>query len=182
MRKLFLAISITIIVSGVCAQQTQNEIISPAKPAEDSRPNNKDVPIAYATAGQFDRIIVVRLKHQTDILAGLDSIVNREKIRNGVILTGIGSVRNYHYHVVSSRTYPMHNIFVKDPEGPADLLNVNGYIIDSRVHAHITLSDAVKSFGGHLEPGTNVYTFVIITIGIFKGDIDLSRVDDMTYR
>jgi hypothetical protein len=140
------------------------------------------VPAAYAVSGQFERIIVVRIKHQTDILAGLDSIIHRQKIRNAAILLGIGSVRDYHIHVVTSRTYPMQNLYIKDPTGPADLLNVNGYIIDGRIHAHITLSNGDKDFGGHLEPGTHAYTFVILTIGIFKDGIDLSRVDDPTYR
>ena len=34
---------------------------------------------------------------------------------------------------------------------------------------------------GHLEPGTTVFTFAIITIGVMN-DADLTRVDDWTYR
>jgi hypothetical protein len=39
-----------------------------------------------------------------------------------------------------------------------------------------------KAFGGHLEPGTTVFTFAIVTIGVLDDNIDLSKVDDWTYR
>jgi uncharacterized protein len=181
MQKILLLLLLTV-TTGALAQRIQTEIINPGTTDEDTKPNSRIVPDAYAINGQFERIMVVRLKHKTDLLAGLDSIARQQKIKNASILYGIGSVRNYHYHVVSNRTFPYQNIFVRDTTGPADLLNINGYIIDGRVHAHVTLSDAEKAFGGHLEPGTNVFTFVIITIGIYKEGIDLSRVDDFTYR
>ena len=41
-------------------------------------------------------------------------MVKQEKIKNGVILSGIGSVRGYHIHQVGNRTFPSKNIFVKD--------------------------------------------------------------------
>jgi predicted DNA-binding protein with PD1-like motif len=59
---------------------------------------------------------------------------------------------------------------------------MNGYIINGAIHAHITLANPDKAFGGHLEPGTNVFTFAIVTIGVLNDSIDLSRVDDKTYR
>lgn len=136
----------------------------------------------YAITGQFDRIVVLRFKYQTDLLTGLEDMVRREKIQNAVILSGIGSVRNYRYHVVNNRILPATNAFVNDTVAPADIASMNGYVVDGRVHAHIVLSDAGKAFGGHLETGTNVFTFAIVTVGVFKEGIDLRRIDDQTYR
>jgi predicted DNA-binding protein with PD1-like motif len=136
----------------------------------------------YALKGQFERIAIVRLKYRTDLLDGLERWVSSEKIRNAVILSAIGSVTNYHYHTVANRTFPSKNIFVKDPVSPADLVTMNGYVIDGRVHAHATFSNPDKAFGGHLEKGTNVFTFAIVTIGVLKDGIDLGKVDDKTYR
>ena len=99
-----------------------------------------------------------------------------------MILAGAGSVRNYQVHQVSNRDFPSKNMFVKDPTAPADLIGMNGYIINGAIHAHITLANPDKAFGGHLEPGTNVFTFAIVTIGVLNDSIDLSRVDDKTYR
>jgi predicted DNA-binding protein with PD1-like motif len=59
---------------------------------------------------------------------------------------------------------------------------MNGYIIDGAVHAHMTLANPEKAFGGHLEPGTSVFTFAIVTLGVFDDRVDLSRADDKAYR
>jgi predicted DNA-binding protein with PD1-like motif len=171
-----------ILTYAASAQQIRNEVTQATTTAEDLELNSKTVPDVYAISGKFDSILVLRFKYQTDLLAGLDSIVRQNKIRNAVILSGIGSVRNYHFHIVSNRTFPTKNIFVKDSTAPADIVNMNGYVIDGRVHAHVTFTNADKAFGGHLEPGTNVFTFAIVTIGVFKDEIDLSRVDDKNYR
>jgi predicted DNA-binding protein with PD1-like motif len=125
---------------------------------------------------------VLRFKYQTDLLSGLERIVKEQKIHNAVILAGIGSVRGYHVHTVSNGTFPSKNIHVKNPTGPADIASMNGYVIDGRVHAHLTLADADKAFGGHLEPRTTVFTFAVVTVGVFKDGIDLSRIDDKNYR
>ena len=59
---------------------------------------------------------------------------------------------------------------------------MNGYIIDGRIHAHVMLANPDKAFGGHLEPGTNVFTFATITLGVFNDGVDLNRIDDKSYR
>ncbi len=164
------------------AQQTRTEVVKPTTPEQDARPNSDQVPEVYARSGQIRRVLVLRFKYQSDLLAGLQRIVKQHKIRNAVILAGAGSVRGYHVHTVSNRTFPSKNIHIKDPTAPADVVSMNGYVIDGRVHAHITLADADKAFGGHLEPGTEVFTFAIVTLGIFDDGLDLSRADDKTYR
>jgi predicted DNA-binding protein with PD1-like motif len=182
MQKLILILTL-LAVSGMAAgQETRIETTTPANAAEDSRPNSDAVPDAYAISTEFERILVVRLKHQSDLLAGLEGAVKKEKVRNGVILSGIGSVRGYHFHMVSNRDFPSQNVFVKNPTAPADLVSMNGYVINSRIHAHATFSNPDKAFGGHLEPGTEVFTFAIITIGVLNEKTDLSRVDDKAYR
>ena len=164
------------------AQQTRIEKPNPTTPEQDAKGLSAGVPDAYAISGRFERVVVLRFKHQTDLLAGIERMVKEQKIRNAVFLAGIGSVRNYHFHTVSNRTFPSKDWFVKDPTGPADIVSVNGYVIDGRVHAHITLTDANKAFGGHIEPGTNVFTFAALTLGVFADGIDLARIDDKTNR
>jgi hypothetical protein len=38
-----------------------------------------------------------------------------------------------------------------------------------------------RAMAGRLEPGAELFTFAIVTIGVMN-DTDLSRVDDKTYR
>jgi len=174
-----------LLISMLCAdaamaQYSRTEITRPT--AHDSEPNNAAVPEVYTISGKFERIVVVRLKHQADLLEGLRKAVEDEGIQNGVILAAAGSVIGYHLHVVSNGEFPSKNYFFKDPTRNADITSMNGYIIDGRVHPHITLADEMEAFGGHLEPETRVFTFAIVTIGVFEDGVDLSRVDDKTYR
>jgi predicted DNA-binding protein with PD1-like motif len=176
-----------IVVITVCAplalaQRKITEIVKPTTPHDDSKPNSDKVPEAYAINGQFQRIVVLRFKYQTDLLKAFEKMVKEQNIRNAVILSGIGSVRNYHIHSVSNRTFPSKNVFVKDPSTPADIVSMNGYIIDGRIHCHMTMTDENKAFGGHLEAETNVFTFAILTLGVFGDGVDLSKIDDKTYR
>jgi predicted DNA-binding protein with PD1-like motif len=134
-------------------------------------------PEVYTVSGDFERIVVVRIRRGMDLLDGLKKAVEGEKIRNAAILSGVGSLTSYHVHAVSNTTLPAQNIYYKG-EGPQDLLNVNGFIMDGRVHAHIVFSDHQKGLGGHLEPGTTVFTFAIITLGVLPEGADLRRFDE----
>ncbi len=182
MRSLIAALALLAVTAVLSTQQTRTEVTKPTTPADDSKPNSDKVPEVYAIGGRFDRVLVLRFKYQADLLAGLESMVKQHKIRNAVILAGAGSLRGYHVHSVSNRTFPSKNIYVKDPTAPADITGMNGYIIDGRVHAHLTMTDADKAFGGHLEAGTTVFTFAVVTIGVLDDGTDLRRVDDKTYR
>jgi uncharacterized protein len=182
MRKLIRILAFLALLNLAAAQPVRTEVTNTVSAAVDNKPNSDAVPEVYALTGQFDRVLVLRFKYQADLLAGLERMVKEQKIRNAVILSGIGSVRSYHYHTVSNGSFPSKNIFVKNPAGAADIAGMNGYVIDGRVHAHITFADPDKAFGGHLEPGTSVFTFAVVTIGVFKDGTDLKGVDDKNYR
>ena len=169
--------------AALLAQQTRKEIVSPSKnPADDSKPNSASVPDVYAVNTNFSRVVLLRFKFNADLLAGLEKMVKEEKIQNAVFLSAIGSVRNYQVHQVSNRTFPSKDVFVKDPAAPADITGISGYVMNGRIHAHLTMATPNGAFGGHLEPGTNVFTFAVITVGVLPGDLDLSRLDDKTDR
>jgi len=76
---------------------------------------------------------------------------------------------------------PPKDILVKDPTMPADILGMSGVVIGARVHAHITLANPDRAFGGHLEPDTTVFTFAVVTLGVDDA-LDLSTVDDWNNR
>src|SRR3954470_5162456 len=148
MRKLVLALVAIAPAATLLAQQTRTEVTKAPTPHDDAKPNSPTVPDVYAISGHFERVLVLRFKYQTDLLAGLEKMVKEQKIRNAVILAGAGSVRNYHIHAVSNRTFPSKNVYIKDPSAPADIVSMNGYIIDGRIHAHLTMADAESAFGG----------------------------------
>lgn len=164
------------------ADKTVTEITKSTTTFHDTRPNSDAVPDVLTLPATFERVVVLRVKFQADLLEALQQGAHREGIRNGVILSGIGSVRGYHYHVVCNRDFPSKNLLIRDAKAPADILGMNGYIIDGRVHAHLTLADRDQAFGGHLEPGTHVFTFAAVTVGVLPDASDLRYLDDKTYR
>ena len=168
--------------SLLTAAETRTEVVKATTPEQDAKPNSSAVPDVYAIEGKFERVVILRFKYQADLLEGLQRMVKERGIRNGVILAAVGSVTGYHIHSVSNRTFPSKNMFVKDPEAPADIISMNGYVMDGQIHPHMTLSNDKHAFGGHLEPGTTVFTFAIVTIGVLADGIDLKRLDDKTYR
>ena len=165
---------------GAAAQPSQRDAAAPQ--ITSPKPNNPDVPPVISLNTSFERVVVLRFKYDTELLEGLRAAVKQNKIRNGVILAGAGSVRNYQVHQVSNRTLPPTLSYVKDPAGPADLLNMNGYIMDGRVHAHVTLATEEKALGGHLEAGTTVFTFTIVTIGVLPDDLEMRQFDSANFR
>ncbi|MGC8795261.1 MAG: PPC domain-containing DNA-binding protein, partial [Bryobacteraceae bacterium] len=170
------------LLAGSVPQKTRREVVRATTPEEDARPNSDRVPDVYAIPARLERVVILRFKYQTDLLEGLERMVRQQAIRNAVILAGAGSVRGYHVHAVSNRTFPSKNVYVRDPTAPADLVSMNGYVVQGRVHAHVTLADGDKAFGGHLEPGTEVFTFAVVTLGVLDERADLSGVDDKTRR
>lgn len=171
-----------VLAAPALAERTKKELVKATTPEQDAKENSDAVPDVYAIPAQIKNVLILRFKYKADLLAGIEEMVKKHKIRNAVFLSGIGSVRNYHIHGVSNRTFPSKNMFVKDDSNPADIISLNGYVIEGRVHAHMTLADDEKAFGGHIEPGNPVFTFAIVTLGILEDNVTLDKVDDKTHR
>ena len=147
-----------------------------ARPATEQSP-----PAVVIVPSEIKHVVLVRMKYGDDLLEGLQQAVKSEKIKNAVILSGVGSVTRYHVHAVSNTTLPA-KLAYSEHAGPMDLIAVNGYVLGGRIHAHITMTDDKKAFGGHLHEGTKVFTFAIVTLGILDDNVDLSRFDDSNWR
>jgi len=113
---------------------------------------------------EITRVVLVRINPGDDVLLGLRQAVRDHGIRNAVILTGFGSVRHSHFHVVMSNELPPAESYPKSIQ-PLDVVSVGGLIIDGRVHAHIDFSDERNGFGGHLEEGCLALTFLVVALG-----------------
>jgi uncharacterized protein len=176
------AISLAALVLALPLPAASQIVRKPAT-AEDARPGDPKVPDSYVLNGRFDRILVLRAKNKTDLLTEMEKQVKAQNIKNAVILSGIGSVRGYRIHNVAGRDYPVPDMFVSAPNTPADLIGMNGYIVNGVIHAHVIMAlgdNNGTTISGHLEKGTEVLTFGIVTLGVLN--TDLGRVDDATYR
>jgi predicted DNA-binding protein with PD1-like motif len=124
---------------------------------------------------EIKRIVMVRINPEDDILLGLRQAVKEHSIKNAVILTGFGSVRKSHFHVVMSNDLPPAESYPKS-EQPLDVVAIGGLIIDGRIHAHIDFSDERNGFGGHLEEGCLALTFIVVALADL-GEVKLSHWD-----
>ncbi len=115
------------------------------------------------TAVNIPGLTLVRLNPGDDLLLSLREAVKNRGIKNALIVTGLGSVKSYHCHVVDSIDLPPKEAFPKG-EKPLDLVNVNGLVMEGRVHAHVIFADAEKTLGGHMEEGCTVLTFAIVAL------------------
>ena len=119
----------------------------------------------------LNNLILIRLNPGDDILFALRDAAREYNIKNALILSGVGSVISHHFHVVASTVNPPKEYFTKG-ESAADIVNINGAVINGRIHAHITLSNEMVAYGGHLEEGNVVLTFSMITLAEVDQDFD----------
>jgi len=117
-------------------------------------------------------LVCIRLNTGDDVLKSLTEAVKKQGIKNAIIIAGTGSTTNHHFHLVASANVPPGNIMIKDDNKVSDILNINGLVINGQVHAHITHSDRNVAYGGHLEEGVKVLTFMSITLAEIDLDLD----------
>jgi predicted DNA-binding protein with PD1-like motif len=171
---------LTLAAMTMAGQQTRREITNPG--TRDAEPNSPKVPDVYAVPTQFERVLILRFKYNTDLLDGLQRMIKENHVQNAVILSAFGSVTGYQIHQVSNRTFPSKDMFEADPTMPADIVTMGGFVMNGKLHPHISLAIPDRALGGHLEPGTKVFTFAVVTLGVLPANIDLSKLDDKNYR
>ncbi|MEW6045452.1 MAG: PPC domain-containing DNA-binding protein [Bacillota bacterium] len=118
--------------------------------------------------GSIRRVVVIHLDRGEDVLESLRQIVRAEQIRNGVILTGYGTLDRFSYHAVTTAGLPPQDRFVT-VERPLEIVGIHGVIADGEIHAHIAVADLERGFGGHLEPGCRVLYLCDVVIGEVDG-------------
>jgi predicted DNA-binding protein with PD1-like motif len=121
------------------------------------------------------RFVALRLDPGEDVLLSLRAAVAEQGIQNAAILSGVGSLDRYHFHVVKTTNMPPGNTFVRG-DGPFDILTVTGLVVNGEVHAHISFSNTELAMGGHLEEGCRVLTFAVVVMAE-AAEVDLTGWD-----
>ena len=114
--------------------------------------------------GQLGETVIVRLQKDELLLEGMADICRREGIRNGVILTGFGSLYESCWSGAVTAAYPPREFFRETSSEALEILAISGVIADYHVHAHMVLSNRERAFGGHVEPGCRVFSLVELAI------------------
>ena len=124
-------------------------------------------------------IVVVRLAYGDLLLESLQEICRREKIRNGVILTGFGSLTDFSVSGVRGAAFPPRRFYNRRRPRGVEIIAMSGVIADYHVHCHIVLCAEPGAFGGHLEEGCRVLSLAEIALMRVDG-VKLARRLDRT--
>lgn len=137
--------------------------------------------------GQLTRVIAVRLRPGTDVLAGLTEACSRAGISNGVILSAIGSLDGVAYCnpvELPEKKAGYGYGEVLHLTGPIELTAGSGIVChddqgNTNLHVHMSLSDRYGSaHGGHLVEGTRVLLTVDVVIAEIGGLVMGRKFDE----
>ncbi len=126
--------------------------------------------------GKIEETVIVSLDKGEDVLKSLEKAIDKYDVQHGTILSGYGTLDKSTLHMVTTTGFPPEEYF-DNKEQALEVISLDGIIADGELHAHITLSDTERAYGGHLEPGCRTLYLCEIVIGIFT-ETNLKRVDN----
>ncbi len=122
-----------------------------------------------AIEGQY---IIMKLEDGEEVFGSLDKLIEEHSISSGIILSGIGMLREFEIGYFEGKEYRFQR-FVE----PMELLSMHGSITTEPeliIHIHVSLGNGkYEVFGGHLKGGV-VNSLNEITI-LKLQDIELTR-------
>ena len=130
-----------------------------------------------ARSSAISRLIVIRMNAGEDLLHALEAAAREQGVRNGVFVGGAGSLAGYCVHVVKTTNLPPGETLFEGKEA-LDILTITGAVLDGRVHAHVTFSNADKAMGGHVHEGCRILTFGLAVLAETP-DANLADFDRM---
>jgi predicted DNA-binding protein with PD1-like motif len=130
-----------------------------------------------ARGGTLGRTLVARFVVGEDLLKSLTNVCKEEGIRNGIILTGFGSVSRAVASGADTDKFPPGKFYSINRAEGIEVLAISGVIADYHVHAHVSYCTKTDSFGGHLEKGNIIFSLAEVAIAEVKG-FNLKRMLD----
>jgi predicted DNA-binding protein with PD1-like motif len=115
------------------------------------------------------------------LLEGIQEAVKQHDIKNGIIISGIGTLKTCRMHYITTTDMPPRDaIFTL--KKPLELTAINGIIANGEPHLHITVTCGEnEAYGGHLEPGSELAYLAEITILKCNGHALIRKPDTSGY-
>jgi uncharacterized protein len=123
------------------------------------------------------RTYVVRLDQGDLLLESIRSLIEKEDIKTGVVVSGIGTLDKLVSHLVTTTGYPPVEFLDTRDALPFELVSLQGVIADGVPHIHLVVSDAKCAYAGHLEDGCRILYLGEVVIQTFN-DLHIRRVRD----
>jgi hypothetical protein len=126
-------------------------------------------------APETGRVLFLHLTRGEDLVKSITEACKDAGIETGVVMSGIGSLRRFHYHYIKDTADEPTDVF-EVIEGPLELAALQGLVLEGKPHLHAVVSEAgTKTYSGHAEgEGSEVQYLVEVSILEVK-DIKLGR-------
>lgn len=127
----------------------------------------------YFVGGNDRRQIVIRLDKDDMLLESIEEVIGKCNLRNGVVVSGIGTLSDARIHMVTTTGFPAVETFPEWKDVPMELSSISGIIADGNPHLHVVFSDLKGTYSGHLEHGCR--TLYLCEIVIEELPLELVR-------
>lgn len=115
------------------------------------------------------RTLCQRLRPQEELFSSIEKLLQDNNVKAGVLLSLVGSVTEASLRFAADDKSTI-------VSGPLEIVSATGVVAKSGCHIHISVSDGTgKTTGGHLMPGSRVYTTVELVILDLSSDCEFSR-------
>lgn len=128
----------------------------------------------YGTVS-LDKIYMLNISYDEDFFEAWDAFIADSGIKNGMILSGYGTLDKAVFHCIDNMVWPVTQK-IHTVEKPMELLSVDGIIANGQAHIHVTMSDeSGNAFGGHLMKGSHVLSLCHFAIGTVNESLSFAR-------
>ena len=120
------------------------------------------------------QLIALGIQPGEMLLESIQQACRDRDIRNGAVVSGIGTLKTCHMHYIEHTDFPPADRFYR-LEKPLELLSVSGIIADGEPHLHVVVSCGDgEVHAGHLEPDSEVA--YLAEIAVLKcNDLSMAR-------
>ena len=109
-------------------------------------------------------LVAIGLGPDEKLLESIQAVIKSHNIRDGAVVSGIGTLKRCHMHYVNTITFPAENRFYVVEE-PLEIGSITGLIADYEPHLHMTAGCRdQRTYTGHVEPGCVVLYLAEILI------------------
>lgn len=122
------------------------------------------------TGKMGSKLHILRLDAGDYLLESIQSMIERENIRNAFVVSGIGTLDYCVLHMVMTTSYPAVEHFERWENKPLELSSIDGIIADGVPHLHMVVSDHEKAYSGHLELGCRC---------LYLSEIVIQEIDEL---
>lgn len=120
--------------------------------------------------------IAVGLGPDELLLESVREVIRSHGVRDGAVVSGIGTLKRCHMHYVNTTGFPAENRFYVVDE-PLEIVAISGLIADYEPHLHMAAGCRdQKSYVGHVEDGCVV--LYLAELLITRLDMGLKREVD----